>query len=171
MTPLISVLIPCYNAATTICETLDSVFAQTWPTLEVIVIDDGSTDGSAGLITSTFGNRLQLVQQSNRGQTAALNAALRHASGDYIQYLDADDVIDPEKITTQMARLTAAPLSVTSAEWGRFYTTTDTTQFVSEPVHCDMDPLDWLATSRADGLGMMFPALWLIPIEIVKAAG
>ena len=84
---------------------------------------------------------------------------------------DADDLIDPDKIERQLRRLVQNPHCVASAEWGRFYTAPQDVRFNPEPVWRDLDPLDWLALSRADGLGMMLPALWLIPIAIVKAAG
>lgn len=169
--PLISVLIPCYNAAPYISATLQSVLAQTWRPLEIIVVDDGSTDNSAEIVRSFSGAGVRLYQQDNRGQTAALNATLRYATGDFVQYLDADDVLDPEKIALQMARLRDQPGCLASAEWGRFYDIPEQTSFEPESVWRDMDPLDWLVESRADGLGMMFPAIWLIPMPIVRAVG
>ena len=103
--PKVSILIPCYNAEKYIGETLESVFRQTWPAIEVIVVDDGSVDRSAAVVRSFARPNLQLVEQENRGQTAALNVCLAHASGDFIQYLDADDLIEPEKIERQVIRL------------------------------------------------------------------
>ena len=171
MSPVVSVLIPCYNAAPYIGATLESVLAQTWRPLEIIVVDDGSTDESAAIVRSYSGAGVRLYQQENRGQTAALNTTLRYATGDFVQYLDADDLLDPDKITLQMARLRDHPGYVASAEWGRFYDSPEHTRFVPETVWRDMAPLDWLAESRADGLGMMFPAIWLIPMPLVRAVG
>ena len=164
-------LIPCYNAERYIGETLESVFRQTWLDLEVIVVDDGSTDQSAKVVQGFARPNLKLLRQANAGQTAALNVCLAHASGDFVQYLDADDLISPDKIARQMVRLEEYPRSVASAEWGRFYRDPGETTFVPEPVWRDLDPLDWLAMSRADGLGMMFPALWLIPMDIIREVG
>lgn len=171
MTPRVSVLIPCYNAERYIGETLASVRAQTWPQIEVVVVDDGSTDRSAEAIEAASLPNLKLVRQANRGQTAALNTALAHATGDFVQYLDADDLIDPDKIALQMNRLAGAPDCIASAEWGRFYGDPAETPFSPEPVWRDMAPIDWLAESRAEGLGMMFPALWLAPMSLLRAAG
>lgn len=171
MLPVVSVLIPCYNAASYIGATLKSVLAQTWRPLEIIVVDDGSTDGSADIVRSFARQRVQLYQQENRGQTAALNESLRHATGDFVQYLDADDILDPDKIALQMARLVERPGCVASAEWGRFYDVPEGTRFEPEPVWRDMAPLDWLAESRSDGGGMMFPGIWLIPMSIVRSVG
>jgi len=171
MTAKVSVIIPCYNAARYIGETLESVRQQTWPDLEVIVVDDGSTDGSSRIVESFRELDTVLIRQANRGQTAALNVGLAHATGDYIQYLDADDLIDPDKIAVQVSRLADAPTCVASGRWGRFYGRPQEASFETETVSRDMDSLDWLVESRARGLGMMFPALWLVPAPIVRAAG
>jgi glycosyltransferase involved in cell wall biosynthesis len=167
----VSVLIPCYNAEKFIGETLESVFRQTWPGIEVIVVDDGSVDRSAAVVRSFMRPNLKILQQTNRGQTAALNVCLAHATGDFVQYLDADDLIEPEKIERQMVRVKENPGCVASSEWGRFYHSIGEARFDSEPVWCDLHPLDWLALSRADGLGMMLPAIWLIPMPIVRRIG
>lgn len=169
--PLVSVLIPCFNAEKYIGETLESVLAQTWPNLEIIVVDDGSTDGSADVVRSFARPNLRLIEQANRGQTAALNVCLRYATGQYVQYLDADDLIAPRKIELQVRRLADNPDCVATAEWARFYDAPDTARFDPEPVWKDLDPIDWLALSRAEGGGMMLPALWLIPMRIVLSVG
>jgi glycosyltransferase involved in cell wall biosynthesis len=169
--PKVSVLIPCYNSQRFIGETLESVFRQTWPNVEIIVVDDGSTDGSAAIVRSYAKENLLLVEQNNRGQTAALNTCLSHASGNFVQYLDADDLLAPEKIELQLARLAGTASCIASCEWGRFHQSSGETRFVPETVWRDLDPIDWLALSRADGLGMMFPGLWLIPMPIVRKAG
>ena len=169
--PRVSVLIPCYNASATIAETLDCVLAQTFRDIEIVVVDDGSTDGSGDIVRGRYGDAVKLVTQANGGPSAAMNTALRNASGDFIQYLDADDIIDPEKIEVQLTRLLSNPGAIASARWGRFYTTADTVKFVTEDVYADLSPPDWLALSRITGLDMMFPALWLIPREVVDRAG
>jgi glycosyltransferase involved in cell wall biosynthesis len=166
--PKVSVLIPCHNAEKYVGETLESVFRQTWPETEVIVVDDGSTDKSAAVIRSFARPNLRLIQQHNRGQTAALNTCCSRATGDFVQYIDADDLIEPDKIARQMERLQYAPRCMASAEWGRFYRTPHETRFDKEPVWRDLSPIDWLALSN---FRMMFPALWLIPMPIVRAIG
>jgi glycosyltransferase involved in cell wall biosynthesis len=165
--PLVSVLIPCFNAERYIGETLESVFRQTWPELEIVVVDDGSTDGSAAEIKRFQCSKLTVLSQQNQGQTTALNKCISHSSGAFIQYLDADDLIAPDKIALQMRRLIDRPDCVATAEWGRFYTNPEETRFIAEPVWRDLDPLDWLALSRAEGGGMMFPALWLISRKLI----
>lgn len=169
--PLVSVLIPCYNAARTIGDTLESVLAQTWPNIEIVITDDGSTDESAAIVKQKQSAKIFFERQSNAGQTAALNNCLRRARGAYIQYLDADDLISPTKIEIQLQRLLSAPDCIASAEWGRFRNKPAETVFEAEPVRRDLLPLDWLALSRANGLGMMFPALWLIPRATLERIG
>ncbi|HET9395094.1 MAG TPA: glycosyltransferase family A protein, partial [Nitrospiraceae bacterium] len=137
MSAKVSVIVPCYNAARYVAETLESLRQQTWPSLEVIVVDDGSTDDSARIIETFAGLDLTLIRQSNRGQTAALNVGLARATGDFVQYLDADDLIDPDKIAIQVARLADAPGCVASARWGRFYGRPEDTRFEVETVSRD----------------------------------
>mgnify|MGYP001792971458 CR=1 FL=1 len=99
--PPVSVVIPCYNAARFLAETIDSVLEQTSPAFELIVIDDGSTDGTAEII-DRYGRRLggQLIFESgpNRGVSAARNRGTELASGRYLQYLDADDLLRPDAL-------------------------------------------------------------------------
>jgi glycosyltransferase involved in cell wall biosynthesis len=105
---LVSILIPCYNAERWIAQCIESALAQTWPDKEVIVVDDGSTDGSLAIIKS-FGDRIRWESGPNRGGNAARNRLLELAAGEWLQYLDADDYLLPEKITHQMACLEQHP--------------------------------------------------------------
>lgn len=171
MTPRVSVILPCFNAGAYIRETIQSVSNQTYPNIEVIAVNDGSTDSTGDILESLRPNGLIVVNQANLGQTAALNAGLARAGGDFVQYLDADDLLDPQKLEIQIARLLDNPRCIASARWGRFYGHPEGAVFENEAVDRDLAPLDWLAASRAEGLGMMFPALWLIPMDIVREAG
>lgn len=169
--PLVSVLIPCFNAERYVGETLESVFRQTWPEIEIIVVNDGSTDNSAFEVRRFSDSRLRLVDRPHSGAAASRNEAFRISRGAFIQYLDADDLISPRKIELQMQRLATNEKCLASSEWGRFYASHYETEFLEEKVWLDLPPVDWLAISRSDGLGMMFPALWLIPRSIAVAAG
>ena len=169
--PLVSVLIPCYNAERYIAETLNSVLCQTWPNIEVIVVDDGSSDASAA-IAGSYGSRgVRLITRQNAGASAARNRAFSEAKGEYIQFLDADDILEPEKIELQMLRLLEKPGHIASAEWGRFFADVTETRFEPESNWADLHPVEWLVRSRHDGLGMLFPAIWLFHRSIAEAAG
>jgi glycosyltransferase involved in cell wall biosynthesis len=167
--PQVSVLIPCFNAGPFISETLESVLSQTWSKIEIIVVDDWSQDSSAQEIERFESRGVRLIRQPNRGAGAARNTAFRASSGSFIQFLDADDLISPTKIEIQLRRLVNNPNTIASAEWGRFHRSQ--VCWNPEPVWQDMSPLDWLAVSRSEGLGMLFPALWLVPRHIVEQAG
>lgn len=99
-TPRFTVVIPCYNAKRWISATLKSVLAQTWPDLEIIVVDDGSSDGSADLVRSQFPS-VTLIKQVNRGVAAARNKGIANATGDWIAFIDADDIWLPGKLEAQ----------------------------------------------------------------------
>ena len=88
----------------------------------MIVINDGSTDRSLEVLGRRTDPRLRIIDQPNRGASAARNAGLRAATGDFVQFLDADDLLAPGKVAAQVARLAGAPLgSVASGSWSRFY--------------------------------------------------
>jgi glycosyltransferase involved in cell wall biosynthesis len=100
--PTVSVVIPCYNAAPFIRETVESALAQTFPPLEVLVIDDGSTDDSA-VIAGSIDPRVRVISQPNQGESVARNRGIGEARGDWIALLDADDLWKPEKLERQLA--------------------------------------------------------------------
>lgn len=105
---LVSILIPCYNAERWIAQAIESALAQTWPQTEVIVVDDGSTDGSLGEIRR-FGDAIRCETGPNRGGNRARNRLLALANGQWVQYLDADDYLLPDKIAGQVAFLQQQP--------------------------------------------------------------
>ncbi len=106
--PLVSVVIPTYQRATLVVEAIDSVLAQTWARQEIIVIVDGSDDGTATLLRR-YGDRIRLVEQDNRGLNAVRNRALGMAQGEYIALLDDDDLWRPHKTEFQVRVLEAIP--------------------------------------------------------------
>jgi glycosyltransferase involved in cell wall biosynthesis len=169
--PLVSVLIPCYNAGRWIRETIESVLNQTWQNIEIIVVDDGSSDDSVAVIKHFDSPRIKLIQQPNAGAASARNRALSESKGEYIQYLDADDLLSPRKIELQMARLANHPGCIASAEWARFRSTPDEAIFSADDTWQDLEPAEWLIRAWNDGGGMLYPALWLVPREIMTRAG
>lgn len=117
--PSVSIIIPLYNAESLIADTITSALNQTWPHKEIIVVNDGSTDDSLAVARSIDAPELLVLTQENQGACAARNRAFKHATGDYIQYLDADDLMAPNKIETQVRRLEAeSPRTVAYTRWG-----------------------------------------------------
>jgi GT2 family glycosyltransferase len=102
MKPLITIGIPSFNSARWLERAIESALGQSWPEKEVIVVDDGSTDDSPA-IARRFGDRIQVIVTENRGGNHARNQALKASKGDWIQFLDADDYLEPEKLTQQLA--------------------------------------------------------------------
>ena len=99
--PRVSILIPCYNAERWIFQCIESALNQTYPHKEVIVVDDGSTDGSLDIIKS-FGDKIFWESGPNRGGNVARNRLLELSSGEWLQYLDADDYLLPDKVNQQI---------------------------------------------------------------------
>lgn len=117
--PLVSLLTPCYNTGNCVHRLLDSVLAQSYPAVEMVVVDDGSTDGTAGVVEgfaarfAARGYSLRCVRQPNQGQSAAIQAGLALVSGDYLAWPDSDDYYaTPTALATMVARLEAAPREV-----------------------------------------------------------
>ena len=104
-TGLVSIITPCYNGEKYVAKTIESVLAQTYTNWEMIVIDDGSKDGSADVVRGYIEKdaRISLLQQENAGSAAARNNGIRNARGQYIALLDSDDLWDPEFLQEQIA--------------------------------------------------------------------
>lgn len=172
--PLVSILVPAFNSAPWIETTLDSALAQTHPRCEIIVVNDGSTDHTLAIAeahAARHPGKIRIVSQPNAGAAAARNHALHLAAGDFIQYLDADDLLAPDKISRQLARLAAAPpRSLASGRWGRFTDTPASTRFADDDLARDFAPADWLRLHLGEHR-MMHPAAWLAPLPILQAAG
>lgn len=101
-TPLVSIIMPAYNVAAFIAQAIESVLAQTYDNWELLITDDGSTDETAEVIARYDDPRVRCFRTENRGPSAARNTALQHARGDFIAFLDADDVWFPEKLAVQV---------------------------------------------------------------------
>src|ERR1700722_18397770 len=102
MKPLVSILIPAYNGEAWISSTLRSAIAQTWERKEIIVVDDGSTDQTLTVARRFESELVTVISQKNQGAAATRNNAFALCKGDYIQWLDADDLMAPDKTSLQM---------------------------------------------------------------------
>jgi glycosyltransferase involved in cell wall biosynthesis len=173
MMPLISILIPAYNAERWIAETIRSALGQTWSNKEIIVVDDGSTDGTLAIARQFESKGLRVVTQPNQGAAAARNKAFSLSRGDYIQWLDADDLLSPDKIAHQMQRAaqTSERRMLFSSAWGSFRFRPAKARFVPTSLWCDLVPTEWL-TRKWEGYGLhMQTATWLVSRELTEAAG
>ena len=108
MKPKVSAIIPVYNGEKYIRNAIQSVIGQTYPNLEIIVIDDGSTDGTGSLVTKSFPS-VRYFRQENQGAAAARNLGIRKSTGEYVAFLDSDDVWLPEKISRQVEQIARDP--------------------------------------------------------------
>lgn len=104
MNPLVSIIIPAYNSAQYIAETIDACLQQSYTAIEIIVVDDGSTDDTVSIVES-YDDKVRLIQQDNSGPAIARNTGIEAANGNYIQFCDSDDILHPQKIEKCMALL------------------------------------------------------------------
>jgi glycosyltransferase involved in cell wall biosynthesis len=172
MAEFVSILMPCYNAEKWLKETIDSALSQTWPNKEIIIVDDGSTDNSLQIAKQYESATIKVISQENKGGSAARNKALECAQGDYIQWLDADDILAPDKIEKQMkvARDIADQKVLLSCSWGRFYYRYWKAKFVEDSLWRDLNPVEWLIISFSEGSWMSNSA-WLVSRTLTELAG
>jgi glycosyltransferase involved in cell wall biosynthesis len=170
--PLVSILISAYNAEEWIAEALESAVAQTWPHKEIILVDDGSTDGT-GEVARRFASRgVTVLSTRNGGLSVGQNYAYAHSRGDYIQFLDADDLLAPDKIERQLAALrrTDSTRLLLSSPWAPFFYRTRHARFVRGSLCQDLSPVEWLLRKMSENLHMQ-NATWLVSRELAEAAG
>lgn len=170
--PLVSILIPAYNAQTWISQTLRSALAQTWEPKEIIVVDDGSTDQTLQIARQFESDLVRVVSQKNQGAAAARNAALSLSKGEYIQWLDADDLLAPDKISRQMEALpsTGGKRVLLSSAWGKFTHRWYRAQFVPNALWRNQPQAEWLFRKIGENLYMQ-TSTWLVSRELTEAAG
>lgn len=171
MPPLVSICVPCHNAASYIEAALDSVLAQTWTNLEIIVVNDGSTDGSAEILESYKDRGVRVIHETCGSAAKARNRGVLEATGDYIKFFDADDLMSTEMIEKQVARLNGRTDAVASSEWGRFRGDLSTFKSNPQSVWRDMESTDWLVEAWRDARPMMQPGMFLIPKKILDKSG
>ncbi len=172
MPELVSILIPAYNAEQWIGPAITSCLRQTWPNTEVIIVDDGSMDGTRTVARRFESKSVKVVKQENRGASAARNRALSLAQGDYIQWLDADDLLHPEKISRQMGSgdCRANPRLLLSSAWGSFSVSPERAVFVPGPLWEDLEPAEWLFRKLYHN-AWMSPQSWLASRRLTDLTG
>lgn len=166
----VSIIISAFNAAQFISETLESVLNQTWGNLEIIVVNDGSTDDTSKILKSFENRGVKTITQLNCGQDVALNKGYEYCTGDFIKFMDSDDLINPKMIEIQMNVLSHNDNCIAYGEWSRFYNNNYTkADFSKLDYWKDMLPIDFL-TSRSEGV-MLQCGIMLIPRKILEKCG
>ncbi|MDF1824405.1 MAG: glycosyltransferase [Verrucomicrobiales bacterium] len=168
--PLVSIIIPCYNAESYVAQAIQSALSQTHAACEVIVIDDGSTDGSLELIES-FGCRIRWDSGPNRGGCAARNRGLAMANGDWIQFLDADDWLGVGKIEAQIRALAENDLgTVANCAW-RYFEGNRMREQSAQVFWKNYPNASELLVDMWLGGGFFNPACWLVSRQLIDEVG
>ncbi|MBZ5857994.1 glycosyltransferase family 2 protein [Flavihumibacter profundi] len=178
--PLVSIIIPAYNAEQYIKECLDSVLKQSWPNIEIVVVNDGSTDGTSEIVYKVLqGKNFIYHEQPNSGCSGAKNTGLRLANGEYIQYLDADDLLHRDKIFHQVNRLKRSSMAIAVSKTFFFHSIDELNE---NPELVEIDPEFLYDTDdtfsfllnlygRNGRKGMIQPNAFLIPRQLIKKIG
>lgn len=172
MNPLVSILIPAYNADKWVADTIRSAQAQTWPCKEIIIVDDGSKDQTLSVARQFASRTISVVTQHNQGAAAARNKAFAVCQGDYIQWLDADDLLSADKIARQMeaAEQAHSKHTLLSSSWAYFMYRPAKARFVPCSLWQDLSPFEWLLRKMGQCFHMQ-TATWLVSRELTEAAG
>ncbi len=169
--PLVSIIIPCYNAERWVASTIESALRQTWSDKEIIVVNDGSKDQSLAAARQFEARGVRVIDQANAGASAARNTGLRAARGDYVQFLDADDLLAPDKLEQQMRLLKSRGCRIiSSSRWARFQADPTEAIFGELANYRDMSGIEFLQLQWEQGC-MMQPGAWLTPRAVLDAAG
>ncbi len=169
----VSILIPVYNSEDFITETIQSVLDQSYTNIECIIVDDGSTDNSLSIAQQFTSDKVFVFTQQNKGASAARNKAFENSTGELIQYLDADDLLHPDKIKLQVENYHKHqnPDILLSGTWGRFTLDKNQVQWEHQVLNKNYSqPFSWLIDSW-NGLGMAQPGVWLTPRKLIEKAG
>jgi glycosyltransferase involved in cell wall biosynthesis len=159
----VSIITPCYNGASYLRDTLESAVRQSTPPLEVIVIDDGSTDDSAA-IAESFGPPVRVIRQTNHGESIARNRGLQEAAGSHVLFLDADDLLHPDALAHLAPALEGRPGVVALMGCAWFTTDPASPHAARELTHDAFYP-DIIESNLGP------PNCWLAPLELVRTAG
>ena len=172
MKPLVSILIPAHNAEDFVAEAIQSAIGQSWSRKEIIVVDDGSDDRTAEVARRFASKEVVVVSTENHGAAATRNHALRLSQGDYIQWLDNDDVLALDKIERQLGALRESDSKrvLLSSAWASFNYRINRARFVPTLLWQDLSPVEWLLTKMGNNLHMQ-TSTWLTSRELAEAAG
>lgn len=170
--PLVSIVTPAFNAAATLGATVQSIVAQTWTNWELYIVDDGSIDDTIKIARQFADVRIKVVEQRRKGAAAARNSGFALAKGEYVKFMDADDLLNSTALEDQVRQLQQCGDSfVSSCGWVRFHGAVPGNEVPEpEPVWRESAPLEWLRKAWTGG-GMMVTGCWLIPTALARRAG
>jgi glycosyltransferase involved in cell wall biosynthesis len=172
--PLVSICMPCHNAARHLPQALESIFAQTYRNIEVVAVNDSSNDGTGEILDAAArSQRLTAIHASAGSAAKSRNLAFSRARGGFIKYFDADDVLSPDLVERQVERLVDQRDCIASSRWKRFHGLLDEQEFAPDGTWTDRDAVDWLVESQREGgiHAMMQCGMFLIPRELIERAG
>jgi glycosyltransferase involved in cell wall biosynthesis len=168
----VSTIIPAFNAERTIAQAIESALAQRYDRHEIVVVNDGSTDATAGIL-ERYRGRLRIVNQENRGASAARNAGIAHSNGEYLAFLDSDDLFLPEKLAVMTAALARHPgASLAFSEYGFI---DDSGNEYRQSAICDASSMAALMNKCpfpvASLSAFIYPSTWLVPRKHLLRTG
>lgn len=177
--PLVSIIMPLYNAEKYVAEAIESVIAQTYTNWELIIVNDGSTDKSLDVAKKFESEIIKVFSQANKGASAARNYGLKEAKGEYLQFLDADDIISSGKIENQVHILINNPTKISVCTTVHFF---DGDNYIDYKPNVYEDSFTNTTDTPAKFLiklwggydnngSMIQPNAWLTPREILERAG
>lgn len=166
----VSVIVSAYNAEKYIQATLESILSQTHKEIEIIIVNDGSTDGTLKILEAYSDRGVIVISQENKGQDIALNNGFKHSTGEYIKFMDSDDLINPEMIELQINAISNSSDLIAYGEWSRFYfDNPDTANFEYLDYWKDSEPIDFIIASP-EGV-MLQCGIMLIPRLLIEKVG
>ncbi len=179
MEALVSIIIPVYNSEKYLGDTIRSAIEQTYTDKEIIIVDDGSTDNSLNIAGSFGSDTVRVFSQENKGASAARNLGLNHAQGIYIQFLDADDLLSPDKIAAQVKMLAGkanvmAVCSTVHFKEGEDYQLSKPSEYEERFLYSTDDPVGFMINlwgGNDFNASMIQPNAWLTPIALIDQFG
>ncbi|MHB8206939.1 glycosyltransferase family 2 protein [Mucilaginibacter sp.] len=169
--PLVSICIPAYNCSRYIEETLICLCKQTYRNIEIVIVNDGSTDGTAENVKKIIDQRIRLMNVTNGGAAKARNIAYKHSNGEYIVFFDADDYVQPDFIMQQLGKIDGRNDVIVISAWGRFYQN-DLKTFRKERIpYNEMFLEDWINCYWYNGNPMTIPGRSIIPKKLIDEGG
>ena len=168
----VSILIPCYNSEEFVAETLECCLRQTYPNIEVILVDDGSTDNSYKIAMQYESNKIKVYQQPNSGACVARNMAFEKSTGDYIMYLDADDLINDTYVEILVKGIAdKGENSIATGQWDRFRKDITESTFPDLYVYKDYNQAFDLLIDMWQTGEMLACTSYLVPRHLVEEVG